>query len=48
MGLVFKSVDCDVLQFECDNRAHPSTAARKAWFSCGSHASSLQMAERPD
>jgi hypothetical protein len=44
MKTVFKSADRDVLNFECDNRGHPNTTARQAWFSCGSHSSSLQIA----
>jgi hypothetical protein len=44
MGLVPKSADNDILQFQCDNPAHLNTVDRKALFSCGSHAASLNMA----
>jgi hypothetical protein len=43
MGIVFKTDACDVL-LECDIVAHGERCARKAWFACGSHAGSLQLA----
>jgi hypothetical protein len=44
MKTELKSADRDVLQLECDSRAHRDANARKAWFSCGSQWANLQMA----
>jgi hypothetical protein len=42
--LAFKTGECDVLQLECDDRAHENSSTRKAWFSCSSHSNSLHLA----
>ena len=35
--LAFKTAEIDVLQLECDDRAHENSSTRKAWFCCGSN-----------
>jgi hypothetical protein len=40
-----KIAECEVLQFECDDRNHDlNLSAHKAWFSCGTSADSLRLA----
>jgi hypothetical protein len=42
--LVSKTAEYEVLQLECDDRAHKDSTTRKAWFSCGSYSNSLHLA----